>query len=335
MGEVLLLLGGLASVVTVVEVVWRPFGKWKRRRRDRADLAFLRALLEAGANSYAAQTDEEIELCERLVGSKYMTCRSGRYEVTGRGRAVAAVDVRASGADAGVLSMKQHIAKIEGRADHLLGGFLGLRMNFALLAPLLEDNAVTRRLAAGARREGFEALRYTLFSSCALDVVKLALDHGDTAPSIQNLMTALSDPAVVEALKTKYSRHPMPRKPGDEDKEELLKQIDEEHERELGDRFDAFLRETREEWVSFQSCSWCPGFKTLRDQHTAHLDLRLINEKYETLDIGSLGLKWGDVGDAVGRMAPLVWKLNVITRADFDMASAVEQFRESGEQFWA
>ena len=280
MGKALLILGGLASVVALVEVVWRPFGKWKRRRGN----------------------------------------------------------VPTSPIDAGVSPMTQRIAKVVGHAEHLLDGFLGLRMNFALLAPLLEDNAITRRLVAGTRREGFEALRYTLFSSCALDVVKLALDEDRDkrrTPSIQNLMIALSDPPLVEALKIKYSRHPLPRRAGDEDKEDLLKQVDKEHERELGDRFDAFLRETRDEWDALQGCSWCDGFKALRDKHTAHLELRLVDGNYKTLDIAGLGLKWSDVGDAVSRMTPIVWKLNVLTRADFAMASAVEQFRESGEQFWA
>lgn len=234
--------------------------------------------------------------------------------------------------------MEERVAKVVGHAEHLLDGYLGLRMNYELLAPLLTDNALTRRLGAGGRREGFEALRYTLFSSCALDVVKLALDQDKEkrrTPSIKNLMTGLSDPGVVAALKARYSRHPMPRKPGDEAWEDALKQIDAEHERELGDRFDAFLQEARDEWAALEACSWCDGFTTLRDKHTAHLQLGLVNEKYETINIGNLGLKWDDVGDAVLRMEPIVWKLNVLTRSDFAMKHAVEQFRDSGVEFWA
>src|SRR5438445_236995 len=113
------------------------------------------------------------------------------------------------------MTTDQRIHKLQDHAEALLDAYRGLRMNYALLELLLPNRDLTARLGSGLGREGFLALRQTLFLSCGLDVAKLSLDRDPRTPSLTNLMAALGETDVVTNLRDRATRFTVPREPGD------------------------------------------------------------------------------------------------------------------------
>src|SRR2546429_3536878 len=107
--------------------------------------------------------------------------------------------------------LDDRIRKLQGHAQGLLDGYRGLRMNFALLEPLLQSGDLAAPLRSGPRREGFLALRQTLFLACGLDVAKLSLDRDPRTPSLRNLTDALGQADVVTNLRERATRFTIPR----------------------------------------------------------------------------------------------------------------------------
>src|SRR5687768_9431336 len=94
------------------------------------------------------------------------------------------------------------LQKVTGHAQLLLDAFLGLRLNYGLLKPLVADPDEHLALPSrGQLHTGISAIRTTLFFACVLDVVKLAWDEDDRTPSLVNLVGALRDPALLKQLR--------------------------------------------------------------------------------------------------------------------------------------
>lgn len=234
------------------------------------------------------------------------------------------------------MTATERIRKLHGHAENLLDAFRGLRFNIAMLEPLIEDEDLKTQLSSGNRKAGFAALRQTLFLACALDVAKLCFDKDGRTPSIANVMMALSDPAVVTALRDQNTRFDVPREAGDADSETELEAYENSERETLGRKFDETLRQLQSEWRALESSPLKTAFSTLRDKYTAHLELRFVNGSYQPIDIAALGLKWTDPGNVARAMEPLVLGIGLLVRdSDFDMSGAVKQFQQISAGFWS
>jgi hypothetical protein len=106
--------------------------------------------------------------------------------------------------------MKERLAKLIGYAEHLLDAFLGLAQKTAVFLPMVNNSNVKSKYAGGHRAEGFRVLRFALFSSCALDVIKLTIDNCPKTPCVKNIMTILADESILHELRKRYSEwHPV------------------------------------------------------------------------------------------------------------------------------
>ena len=233
------------------------------------------------------------------------------------------------------MSIDECVRKLEGHGAALLDAYRGLRQSFAMLEPILPSGRVSRALSNAAGREGLAALRQALFLGCALDVAKLSLDKNSRTPSLVRLVASLDQAAVVAALRSRSSHYCLPRKPGDDTDEASLRKIEEVEESARGKAFDERLASLREGWAVLSAEPLRP-FAVLRDKYIAHLELRCRNGEYAPIDLGDLGLKWSDLGEAIAAMEPLVLGLTAVIRAaDFDMPAAVHHFERVRDDFWA
>jgi hypothetical protein len=232
----------------------------------------------------------------------------------------------------------QRLEKLQGHTNALVHAFLGLRTNYGLLKPLLgEPHELVGQPPSGVLRNGLSALRYTLFFSCVLDVVKLAWDTDPRAPSVINLLGVLNDPAIVNLIVVQQAAAlRIPREAGDEQYARQLEKIElAEVERRRVQVHDQLSR-LRASWQSFDSVSFKDAFLILRAKHIAHLEVRLVSDGYQPVDIGTLGVSHGDLGIAVSAMESLVWCLNAVVRdADFQMEHASKMFDRIGRNFWS
>lgn len=228
------------------------------------------------------------------------------------------------------------LKKLEGHTDRLVDATIGLLETLAVLSPMICDPRIMRDYGTGARARGFEVLRHALFCGIALDVVNLTCDNDKRCPSVRNIISILSDHCVVGILRQRYTDYNHPRPAGSPLSGKDVERINKKERDKRRKKFDRTLARANKAWDDFGVQSWLQGFKTLRDKHTAHLEVRLTADGYQFIDLAKLGLKLGDVGEAVERLASIAEDLNLVVRgAGFDMKRAASQIRADVAGFWA
>lgn len=146
--------------------------------------------------------------------------------------------------------MPTQIEKLQAHAAHLLDAFIQLRERYALLEPMLFDEAVTKERGSGQQARGFRILKHSLFLSCSQDIAKLSLDDDQRTPSLSNLVRSLSDEAICAELKKTFTAWEVPL--AEEAKEpeivEALRRMALREEAERQEQFDSLHGEAMELW---------------------------------------------------------------------------------------
>lgn len=233
--------------------------------------------------------------------------------------------------------MPSQIEKLEAHAGHLLDAFIGLREKYAMLEPMLFDPGTTRNRGSRDQARGFQILRSSLFLSCAQDIAKLTLDADKRTPSICNLVGALDESAVVAHLEHRYAIWVTPSVEEESDPEiaAALKRMEERERVERQEQFREHLAELRDRWIKLSTAPAMTGFLTVRDKVSAHTEVRFVAEKYQLVDIGTLGIKWRDLRESIESMQRLVELIGLTVRnAGFAWDSLDHQLSKASKGFW-
>lgn len=234
--------------------------------------------------------------------------------------------------------MPSQIEKLEAHASHLLDAFIGLRERYALLDPMLFDPVVNQERGSMKQTRGFKTLRHSLFLSCVQDIVNLCRDLHKQTPSIQKIVTALEDVPLRTALEERYAIWIIPSIERETDPEIIsaLERL-EQHERtelraQFGDNYEQLLAI----WSVVSASKAMGGFVTVRDKVSAHKELRFVADKYQPVDIGALGIKWGDLRSTIDTMQRMVELIGLIVRnAGFSWESFDQQLTAAAADFWS
>lgn len=233
--------------------------------------------------------------------------------------------------------MPTQIEKLEGHASHLLDAFIQLRERYSLLEPMLFDKQVPKLRGSGRQTRGFMTLRHSLFLSCAQDIAKLSFDNDKRTPSIKNLMAELDDPSLTSSLRERFAVWHLPSVEGEADPEIIaaLKRMELREQNERRTQFDEILAAGRTTWNKLATSDYMSSFLTIRDKVTAHTEIQNVADKYQPVDIGRLGIKWGDLRRAIDTMQSLVATLGMLIRnAGFAWDMLDEQLMKAGKDFW-
>ncbi|WP_054903889.1 hypothetical protein [Pseudomonas sp. NBRC 111144] len=233
--------------------------------------------------------------------------------------------------------MPTQIEKLEAYASHLLDAFISLRQRYSILNPMLFDKTVVATHGSGKRAAGFDILKHSLFLSCAQDIAKLTLDDDSRTPSIKNHIRALADDELRRALREQFSIWEVPLAEDETDSEilEAFRRMELREEAQRGAQFDDLYREATALWASLSNSPTIKSFRTIRDKISAHTEVRLIADKYQFVDIGTLEIKWGDIKVTIEQMQRLVEIIGMLVRnAGFAWDSLDEQLKHAGEGFW-
>jgi hypothetical protein len=77
------------------------------------------------------------------------------------------------------------------------------------------------------------------------------------------------------------------------------------------------------------------GFRTVRDKISAHTEVRYVADKYQLVDIATLGIKWGDLRSTIARMQRIIELIGLIVRnAGFAWDSFEAQISDAASRFW-
>lgn len=228
-------------------------------------------------------------------------------------------------------------AKIEALASHLLDGFLQLREKYELLEPMLFDRAVIDARGSGVSARGFNTLKHTLFLGCAQDIANLALDWDKRAPSICNILRALADEPIREELRERFAVWVIPSVEEETDPliAEAIQRIEQREQLQRRSQFDDLHAEFISRWATLSATHVLAAFRELRDKVSAHTEIRQVADKYVPIDIGALGIKWGDIKATIEAMERLVELCGLLVRnASFAWDSLDSQLKKSSKGFW-
>jgi hypothetical protein len=237
----------------------------------------------------------------------------------------------------GSLLMPTQIDKLEAHASHLLDAFISLRQRYSILNPMLFDETVVATQGSGKRAMGFSILKHSLFLSCAQDIAKLTLDDDPRTPSLNNHIRALTDDVLRRTLREQFAIWKIPLAEDETDSEvlEALRRMELREEAQRRAQFDDLYCEATALWAALSTSPTIKSFKTIRDKVSAHTEVRLIADKYQFVDIGTLGIKWGDIKAAIEQMQRLVEIIGMLIRnAGFAWDSLDEQLKHASEDFW-
>lgn len=233
--------------------------------------------------------------------------------------------------------MPSQIEKLEAHAGHLLDAFIGLREKYAMLDPMLFDPDTNKNRGSREQARGFKILRSSLFLSCAQDIAKLTLDTDKRTPSISNLLGALDETALVSELEDRYAIWVIPSVDEETDTEiaTALKRMEERERAERRKRFREHLAELLELWAKLSTAPAMTGFLTVRDKVSAHTEVRFVADKYQLIDIGTLGIKWRDLRASIESMHRIVELIGLIVRnAGFAWDALDHHLSIASKSFW-
>lgn len=227
--------------------------------------------------------------------------------------------------------------KIVAHSSHLLTAFIQLRERYALLHPMLFVEHVPKQYGSWKQARGFTILKTSLFLSCCQDIAKLITDHYDDTPSIKKILAKLGDASVRAQFRKRYcdGRSRFAEDDCDPTLADVYKQMALEDEVKDGREFDETYDQAVRLWEEMESSPLLKGFRTIRDKVTAHTEIKLHNDEYKPVDIGTLGIKWGDLQRIIVDMQQLVELIGRLTRdAGFAWDHLDRLLTAAGDDFW-
>lgn len=234
--------------------------------------------------------------------------------------------------------MSKQLEKLEAHASHMLDAYIQLRERYAMLEPMLFSEKVTKERGAGRQAAGFRILKNTLFLSCIQDLAKLATDDDDRAPSFANLIRSLSDDMIRKELQERFatSRSPLVEEETDPQVREAIRLMEIREEAAQRIEFERLFGEAMLCWAKLSTSSKLKAFRKVRDKVTAHTEIRRVAEQYRPVDLGRLGIKWGDLPELIFEMQRLVEILGLlIRRTGFGWESLEKLLGKASQGFWA
>lgn len=220
----------------------------------------------------------------------------------------------------------------------MLDAFIQLRQRYAILEPMLFDKTVVATHGSGKKTRGFSVLKHSLFLSCAQDIAKLTIDNDPRTPSLSNNIRALNDNSLRITLRERFAvwKIPMVEERADPEILEALRRMELREEAQRRAQFDELYCEATTLWAALSTSSTIESFKTIRDKVSAHTEVRLVADKYQFVDIGTLGIKWGDIRVTIAQMQRLVEIIGLLIRnSGFAWDSLDDQLKHASDGFWS
>lgn len=228
-------------------------------------------------------------------------------------------------------SERDHLQRLEGHADALLGRVIGLHIQIGLVDPLLEDDEPLlpppdhRRFSGG-----LTALRESVVRSCVLDFVGGVADSHRNAPNLKRVAGDLEDKGTVSVLRKAAELTAIYGAADFQEDEALMSR-----ERATSiERFEYQLSEFRTAWESFHARPLRKQLKRVRDKVIAHREIQ-PREGYRFVSPPGLLVSWAEFKQEarlLGELCELVGL--VVLRVHYHFGHEWEEFLREGQHLW-
>jgi hypothetical protein len=232
--------------------------------------------------------------------------------------------------------MREQLQKLQGHTSNLLNSFVQLRDRYALLHPMLVDERISAHYRGSRQERGYAVLLSTLFLDCCHDLANICFDHHEKTASIRNLTLALNDINLRRYICKQHSSvRLMTEICNAEDwVAAMYKKSAATDAMTYAALFEKRFDEFNVMWAAFQNSPTHQNIKTIRDQITAHTELRRVNGEYRAVDITEQSFEWEHLKPTIETIQTFVTKLSGLIR-DADIAwESFERVINSTAHFW-
>lgn len=221
---------------------------------------------------------------------------------------------------------------LEEQVSQLFGLLLRTYGLYLFVKPMLFDQALIARYSETGRGRWFVELRNVLYWHMVLEICKLAGDGDSRSPCIRKLRAEIARPEIRQWLE--HERMPVrPDFPGSaRTMYEMLRGAElkaqkgyfAQHHQKLMEACDRLLKNPA-----------LIQYRLVRNKLIAHNEHQLVDGKLQTLDVGKLGLKYGDERLLLENMKEIMDEMSAVVRGvAFDWDSFFGPEQRDVDEFW-
>lgn len=207
-----------------------------------------------------------------------------------------------------------------------------------MLRPLLPESEIFLKFnKSHDATQGFQTIRITLLIDCIKDVVKVVLEKGRKAPSLECLMTILACDSLREHIKGNYSNisssyEDMP----DPEIEKIISRSEKAQKEKREKEFEEKYSTLQSSWEKLESCDLSIKLKAIRNKVAAHLEITKDGQRYRLKDVSDFGLQWTDLEKFINTAKPLIYEAALLACfTSYDLEGNLENHRRTSSSFWA
>jgi hypothetical protein len=230
---------------------------------------------------------------------------------------------------------KEGFSKLNCEVGALIEMLIGAYTGYFQWHPMMFSEALVQKINEEKRVAGFMHFRDLAYRMLILDLVNLCADDDKNrrTPSIKVIWEKISEPSARAYLRQRHTNFgSRPLATGEAKSPRRIVHLRKYFAKKSFD--DAFAETEGMVRLLIQSPT-LKGYRMVRDKLLAHRELKLDGERYSKLDIGTLGLRYGQEHDVLDQAREIADRLNFMVRnASFGWDTVEKNEKRSAMRFW-
>lgn len=238
------------------------------------------------------------------------------------------------------MTISQQKRKIEYLAEAIVGKYLIVDQERALMEPVVFDKSIIKCWDNSLAAHGLEALRMSLYMSVLSAMNSLLFDDYAKTVSLYNVRKMLDDEGLVGLLRENYCK-PLEVNHLNDDLDEEGKRLIEarihaEHSERAAEDFDQRLKAVREDYQRLRESSLAERIQKARDKMVGHYQVTSRDGERRLYNPTDFGLKWGDASEIMDAAKAIIFDIPlVVSRRWYCVDDHISAHKDIAAQFWS
>jgi hypothetical protein len=210
--------------------------------------------------------------------------------------------------------MKERIQKLREYAEAVINLASVANHKWQIVEPLGTDNEILGRIGESYGAHSFNLMLHTLLFDLVKDLAALTKDRDSRSPSLATIRDLLGDAGLVAALRTEVTqplRASVTWTGGvpDGDQKKILEKLEARDRAEREARFDEELPKWIKDCDAFLASELAERLWKARSKTIAHYSMIEDKAHRRVMNIGDIGLKWGEPAEFLSELEQLAHRL--------------------------